>query len=205
MALTQSAMKEKEATSYLKKVMPDIKKIFFQGKKPISGFGLEISPNVHIINSNQVNAEQWVRPEKKGIMRNGVSVTNGLLKIRNKDTIKFALLHEMGHLLTLQFISKFKLKLTGVQLEIIADLSSIFLMKKTGISWSRAKKSISDWKQSQIFDNTWSGPHPPGGDRVKIINKFISLMKQKENFKKVTKTLMRKTRSYREKSRLPKL
>ena len=76
-------MNKKEATTFLKKIMPDIKKIFFKGKKPVSGFGLEISPNVHIIDSNQINAEQWVKPEKKGIMKNGVSVTKGLLKIKN--------------------------------------------------------------------------------------------------------------------------
>jgi hypothetical protein len=91
---------------------------------------------------NKVNAEQWVEQNEKGILQNGVSMTSGLLQIKDSNAIKFAILHEMGHLLTMQFTKTFKLKLSMVQLEVIADLSSVFLMKGTGLSWNQIEQAV---------------------------------------------------------------
>jgi hypothetical protein len=69
-------------------------------------------------------------------------MTSGLLQIKDSNAIKFAILHEMGHLLTMQFTKTFKLKLSMVQLEVIADLSSVFLMKGTGLSWNQIEQAV---------------------------------------------------------------
>jgi len=194
-----------QANRFLESSMKDIRKIFFKGKTPMSGFGLEIVSKIHIMKDVKVNAEQWVRQNKKGIMQNGVSVTSGLLQIRDSNAIKFAILHEMGHLLTMQFTKTFKLKLSMVQLEVIADLSSVFLMKRTGVSWNQIERAVRGWKNAHIFDSQWSGAHPPGSDRTKIIKRFIKLSKSGISFQKAVKKIMKATNQYKNGSRLPRL
>lgn len=200
-----SAMALSQANRFLDSIMGDIRKIFFKGKTPISGFGLEIVSKIHIMKDIKVNAEQWVKQNKKGIMQNGVSVTSGLLQIRDNNSIKFAILHEMGHLLTMQFTKTFKLKLSMIQLEVIADLSSVFLMKRSGLSWGQIERAVMGWKYVHIFDAKWSGAHPPGNDRTKIIKRFIKLSKSGFTFKNAVKKIIKATTKYKNGDRLPRL
>src|ERR1700738_2902299 len=115
-----------------------------------------------------------------------VDVNDRLLKL-DDSSIKFALAHELGHAFSGKLAADLgydnKKPLEGPRTEIIADLGAAYLLKQSGMGWEDICTIANKGVAIGIFNEGWSGDHPPGAKRAECVKSLADLMKAGHTFK----------------------
>lgn len=122
----------------------------------------------------------------------GVGVNQALLDISDTNAVLFALAHELGHGFSEALLTSIQCAgINGAATEVIADLGAMMLLHKKGISFHEIARTVSNWRESGIFDAKASGDHPPGDERAWYVREAIAGLKEGLSFKTVVNDLIR--------------
>jgi Zn-dependent protease with chaperone function len=157
---------EMNAREIMRQFIHQASQLFYGGDKP-TVFGMQIVPEIVPDPSNVPNGN--LSPAGAGM---GIAASAPLMNLNNKVARDFAIGHELGHGFTEQVLRLINMQITGAQDEVIADLTSAYLLNQMGISWNNLLTSLGS-ASGQIFDNAWSGHHPPAAIRIGYIRQLV--------------------------------
>jgi len=119
----------------------------------------------------------------------GVEVTRGLMNLQQLPFM-FAVGHELGH--GFSQIALFNMDLAqadGCVTEVIADLGAAYVLHLSGVEWRNITAVAVDGEKLGIFDQRWSGHHPPGRMRADCVLSLAELMQDDWDFELAAKAV----------------
>lgn len=167
------SMNATQASAFAKTALNKLSTLFYAGDTPYA-CGLPMVPVVKTEPGAIPNGNLTPTDDESGL---GMVVSEGLLNITDDVTIKFALVHELGHGTSEHILKHVGLEgIAGEATEVIADLSAAYVLVQLGTPWDTVIASISQWRKTQIFDDHKDGDHPPGDERVVHVKKLQALL-----------------------------
>lgn len=120
----------------------------------------------------------------------GVEATSGLIRLPNRIARDFSLGHELGHGFGEKITSDIGLAgISGTATEVIADLTSAYLLNQLGVLWDRLLAALRSAKAT-LFDQAQSGNHPPGDVRIANIGSLMQYLKNGSTFQEAAKSIL---------------
>lgn len=173
------SMNTTQASAFVKSALAKLSALFYANDTPYA-CGLPMVPFVKTEKGAIPNGNLTPTDDETGL---GMVVSEGLLAITDDVTIKFALVHELGHGTSEHILKQVGLEgIAGEATEVIADLSAAYVLVQLGTSWDVVIASISQWAKTQIFDAHKDGDHPPGDARVGYVKKLRELIDKRVSF-----------------------
>jgi hypothetical protein len=167
-------MSKAKAMSVASDIINAAKARFYDGADP-TVLGCKITGGIRIEEGATPNGN--LTPT--GDVEYGLMLSEGVLAINDDDAIAFIIGHELGHGFTEQINNKIKLTLNGAGTEVIADLTSAYLLTELQMkprSWAKVLETVNNWKASGMFDENQNGQHPPGALRAQHVRSLFGLM-----------------------------
>ncbi len=180
MPMTQTA-----AENRLRPMIKTVGDLFYGGKD-FTIFGTYVmAPRLQVSPGAMPNGNLTPIPGN----RMGIAVTQGLLNL-SETAAMFALGHELGHGFSEAALTTIGLQgAGGCVTEVIADLGSAYLLSKSGTSWKDITDVAARGVTLGIFDQGWSGDHPPGKMRADCVQSLSILMTDGAGFAEASKAI----------------
>lgn len=180
------SMNETQASAFAKSALDKLSTLFYGGDTPYA-CDLPMVPVVKAERGATPNGNLTPTDDGSGL---GMVVSDGLLNITDDVTIKFALVHELGHGTSEHILKHVGLEgVGGEATEVIADLSAAYILAELGTRWDTIIASISQWRKTKIFDEHKDGDHPPGDERVAYVKKLQELLGKGASFHDAAKQI----------------
>ena len=172
------AMTQTDAENRLRPMIKTVGDLFYAGKDFTVFSTYTMAPRLDITSGHIPNGNLTPFPGN----RMGISVTRGLMALPDAG-VMFALCHEMGHGFSEAALAALDLSAAGgCVTEVIADLGSAYLLSQSGFSWPIITDIATRGVTLGIFDQDWSGDHPPGTMRADCVRSLATLMQGGESF-----------------------
>jgi hypothetical protein len=186
------SMNTEQANTFTRSALERISALFYAGDIPYA-CGLPMVAVVMTERGATPNGNLTPTDDGTGL---GLVLSDGLLAIKDDITIKFAIAHELGHGTSEHILTRIGLGgIAGEATEVIADISSAYLLVELGTSWDALIGSIRQWRTTNIFDDHKSGDHPAGDARVAHVEKFRALIDRKVGFNDAARQICEPLRS----------
>jgi hypothetical protein len=172
------------AEEMMRQLIHKASQLFYGGGKP-TVFGMNLEPHIMVEPGPGINGN--LSPTASGM---GVIATQGFINLPNRIARDFAIGHELGHGFGERILPEIGLQgVAGKPTEVIADLTSAYLLNQLGISWDRLMTALRS-AQGQIFDVHQSGDHPPGDQRIAYIGTLMQLIAAGHSFQDASKAIL---------------
>ena len=172
------------AEEIMRQLIHKASQLFYGGGKP-TVFGMNLEPHIMVEAGPGVNGN--LSPTASGM---GVMATQGFINLPNRIARDFAIGHELGHGFGEKILPEIGMQgVAGKPTEVVADLTSSYLLNQLGISWDRILAALRS-AQGQIFDAAQNGDHPPGNLRIAYIGTMVQLITENQTFQDSAKAIL---------------
>jgi len=172
------------AQEMMRQLIQKASQLFYGGGKP-TVIGMNLEPTIMLEAGAMPNGN--LSPTASGM---GIIATRSFIDLPNRIARDFAIGHELGHGFGEKILPEIGLQgVSGKPTEVIADLTSAYLLNQLGIPWDRILAALRS-AQGQIFDAVQSGDHPPGNLRIAYVGSLVELMSDNQTFKDAAKAIL---------------
>lgn len=168
-----------QAEAWLKSIIPALRAEFYSDT-PWELAGCPMGPYVdqdlgdrgHLPNGNATMVD------RNGATYGGVAVNGASMQRLSDQSFKFFLCHEIGHTMAPELLKRLGIGggASSAMDEIFADLMATYTLVQYDMYDTVIRATVNNAVAGNLFDQGWSGHHPPAAIRAEHVNRFLDML-----------------------------